>query len=560
MSRFEEGVKVGALKVLTDVAGEINAAVVVEFVKPRLYIETWPRFINCFVNELCFSYIKVFNHLPVPIDIQLLVLPKGLEIGKYAEMAEERFNATKSLCENSAEFENCESKMNEEILTVKNANKQHPQFIKNQESEVGIFQALKQSLFLDKTQLNTQNSLKNTQSYFVSNINTIRIPSKTSKILGPIMFQPLSNLDENLSLILRNNYTIIEPINIKAYVGYSKLSFTKQNNYMFNGKDYTNPKGFIRKELSKLVFEATKDELNSFLISKTALLTPKIVRGFELQNQGNIDVTIKSIMLEGNQCEFENFALKDCFKSFILKPQEFLNIQIVFTPFISFNSKTVKLFVFANDEILSFNLEAEVSDDTNFDVFFYENGEIVLLIGIGFTIALIILVFQITCETPVYFRSISTKDTQSICLGKIFTKKYSPPVHFSNKDFFVPLKSEISKIEQACHPLPGKKRVKVRRTLINAKIEKADDLKANKNLVRFPEIFANNKLLVGKKNKKKTSDDPAPHPKEIVPSKADEDFFIDSYKTNNVFFGRISNKNSFCQNSSNHELLDNLLD
>ena len=100
-------------------------------------------------------------------------------------------------------------------------------------------------------------------------------------------------------------------------------------------------------------------------------------------------------------------------------------------------------------------------------------------------------------------------------------------------------------ISEVVQPVKNRKKVKIRRNLANAIVQKAEGSKNSKNLVQLPEVIANNKLLIEKKIRRNKADEPAPTPKEITKStEPDEDFYIDSYKMHNVLFGGISDRES----------------
>jgi hypothetical protein len=588
---WENGEKIGDLTVVTDISGEIDVPVFIGFKKPQLIIDSWPKFDYCSVGEICTGYFKIHNPLPVPMTLQLLVVPDFM----FSELRQYDCNKHTPNNENADdEFENinnpekdikkieCVLKSNDEISIIKTSTEKKPRVLPSDIKENTWVKTLKRALFEDEKKMcslkpdwKTPNSIyeawDQTQSHFIGGKNVVTIPSRSSKVIGPVYFQPITAGQHNLSLMVRNNYTLIEGMSIKANVGYSKLVVMKRNTYHFNGKDYVLHKASVRREMQKLIIDVSSEELSKFIVGNQMILNPVFVRGFELQNSGNVDFEVNRLVFEGNLCELDGYFLKDCGKSFLLRPSESINIEITYTPSTSLAIRSIELWVVSNHGVSSFIIETRIPEDFNLDIFLSRWGEESLIIALATTITLFLMVFKHNNYiVTTHYKSKSSKDLPEISIGRYFSKKYSQPIFFTQKEL-IPIQPEPVKVETSSvieindtvQPIKSKKKVKIRRNLVNTVIQKAEDVKLTKNTQQLPEVIATNKLLIDKKIKRPPSDDPAPKPKEIIKViDPDEDFYIDSYKTNNILFGGISDRESvsLAELTQDSDPLDNLLD
>lgn len=340
---------------MTDV-GEIKSTVRITVKVPHLIIETQSKLSMCKVYETCTFNVRIYNPLKVPLAVQLLVAPDHFlpDFKKYDcanhktfDMADEEFE---NIIPDNTRLHNkeCYYKNNEEIALIKQASENKPVHYKKHSSGSSFSRKIIEAFFdSDSNQLRTgyKNIVSNcyekqpkkseetkedfiTQSLFIGDKLSALVPGESSKILGPIFFQPTYTGLHNLSLILKNNYTVIDSHVIKVNVGYTDFVFIRKHAYLFYNNEYLLTRSSVRKELPKLVIDITPDEINRFVIDQFSIFTPIIIRTFELQNIGNIDAEISGVMLEDYSCEKEGFSLHNCGVSFLLKPFEVAVIQI----------------------------------------------------------------------------------------------------------------------------------------------------------------------------------------------------------------------------------------
>ncbi|OMJ86705.1 hypothetical protein SteCoe_11714 [Stentor coeruleus] len=412
---WEDGEKVGSIVVTTDVAGKIEAPVFIGFKKPQMEIDIWPNFDYCSVDETCTSYLKVYNPLQVPIMVQLLAAPDFLqtELKKFdcsnenlhQNYVDDEFENIKNEYDTGLKRRECIIKPTEEIPLIKHATEKHPR--RSQESNLpnqGLLDkilyflnpkdSLSYSNYLNsqneewKSSYTKQNTWQTSQSYFIGGKNIVLIPPKTNKVIGPIYFQPLSQGLHNLSFILRNNYTLIETMNIHTNVAYSKLAFMKRTIYFYNGKEYVVHKTSLRKEQHKLVFDITSDEISKFLIGGSLIVSPIFVRSFELQNVGNIDAEIQGIVFDGDVCEFGGYILIDCNRNFILGSQEGISVQMYLNPAKFFANKNAELQVITSTGRFSIVVESRFPEDFNLDIFVTSCGDETFILTIACIVAI----------------------------------------------------------------------------------------------------------------------------------------------------------------------------
>lgn len=570
---WEEGEKVADLTVSTDVLGDITAPVFIGMKKPSLQIEFFPRFDYCAIGEICTSYFKVYNHLATTIVMQLLVVPEVFysELRKFDcsknyknyEFTDDEFENLNIDLGSIVKREECIVKSSEEIGSIKYATEKKPRVFR----DLGFSEQILEFLWPDDEEIKNKGLKDSTQSYFIGGKNFYVVPAKTSKVIGPVYFQPLVAGSQNLSFLLRNNYTVLEKVTVPAIAGNSKIAFMKRHLYYYIGKDYSLYKSSLRKELNKLVIDVTVEEIHRFRIRKDLFLFPIFIRVFELQNIGNLDVHIKKITFEGGLCELNGYILHDCANEILLKPQEFLNLQISYSP--SYNTHSVQLWVFTNIDKLTFIIESKLPDDFALDTFLFSYGEETICVTIACSISFLLIFIKFTFFSgSLHFKILRTRNYSEVYPVRFFCKKYSQPIFLTREEEPLEEPAKVLENQEITEKVSvpvnkSRKKVKVRRNIVNTVIQKAEDLKGTKNITALPEIFATNQFLLNKKTKIHKSDDPAPNPKETTQStETDEDFFIDSYKMTNVLFGGNTIRDSYelSELTQNSDPLDNILE
>ena len=573
----EVGEKIGEIKVLTDIAGEIKTQIHINLKKGRLTIETQSKFSICKIFDTCIFNVRVHNPLKIPVVVQLLVAPQYFIADlhkfdcskqyKYNEYIDDEFEGITPENSHIGNAE-CLSKHNDEISVIKISNEKKPSTYVKSIQEPNIFERFASILYgeaLQDSRYHNSNlyddQCKNigelqedwaiNQYLFLGEKIVNIIPPESSKLLGPIIFQPSRTGIHNLSLILRNNYTIIETHSIRASVGFNKLAIMKRNSYSYINGEYMFMSTSIKKESSRLMFDISTEEITKFTANNKPIVNPIIFRTFELQNLGNIDAEIRSITLDDQVCEKNGYRLNNCRQEFLLKPQESIIVEISYYLFQSQLKEKVNLMVFTRDEVLYFPIESNASEDLQINNYIYTWAEEGIILSLGFYISLFFLILRENLLIKNSFcRAKSTKDIHDLVIFKYFCRKYSQPIYFSSQETPIQPEPEVKQTPQVVEPeivqvAKGKKKFKVKRNLDNL-VQKAETGKKNGKLPAVvPEIIATNKFLLEKKKKLMDTNNKDPLPQVIEkPAENDDDFYIDSYKTSNILFGRLSDRES----------------
>ena len=325
----------------------------------------------------------------------------------------------------------------------------------------------------------------------------------------------------------------------------------KRNSYSYINGEYMFMSTSIKKESSRLMFDISTEEITKFTANNKPIVNPIIFRTFELQNLGNIDAEIRSITLDDQVCEKNGYRLNNCRQEFLLKPQESIIVEISYYLFQSQLKEKVNLMVFTRDEVLYFPIESNASEDLQINNYIYTWAEEGIILSLGFYISLFFLILRENLLIKNSFcRAKSTKDIHDLVIFKYFCRKYSQPIYFSSQETPIQPEPEVKQTPQVVEPeivqvAKGKKKFKVKRNLDNL-VQKAETGKKNGKLPAVvPEIIATNKFLLEKKKKLMDTNHKDPLPQVIEkPAENDDDFYIDSYKTSNILFGRLSDRES----------------
>ena len=250
----------------------------------------------------------------------------------------------------SEEFEN-------EIEIVKNlSTRDYNQELKNIEIKKQSFWKKIYSYFLNlyikyylhvsinpeiKKQEEGQNFYLSDQVY--NKIFTIQ-PHQKGK-LGPVTFKPYKSGNVSETIFLKNNLTFLHPIRLLGIGGGAEPSFIPNynknplaNSHVFNNTNF--------------LIEIDEQAFNSELKPKG-----KITKTITIKNIGNLEMKVKNITIDGNQCETNDLKVLQC-EEFTLSPNEKIDIDIEIKPNIN-NYITNKNIYFITD-YQEFNLNVIV--------------------------------------------------------------------------------------------------------------------------------------------------------------------------------------------------------
>ncbi|CAG9323378.1 unnamed protein product [Blepharisma stoltei] len=594
---WKDGEMLGTIKVKCDIIGEIVAAIHVTFGKPSLPISGVTKKYTAELNTKLPIYIKAQNPTDFPLQVQLLIAPdsKMGELKKYEcakhqksiEMLDDEFENIDLQKLESKHYKECALNYQEEIPSIKEANEVRPLPIPKRVKDWSLFGKLKYLLgFHSKSSeylkpkslssvpwypcgedscwcgVNKEEEYRQKYSFFTASKAVTMISPHSSKILGPVYFQPSTLGSYNTSLLLRNNYTLFEEVEIYAEAIGPKLAFTKKN----SEKKFLNGKNGVKKELSLLAIDISLDEIYNTKTNYNPQEELYFIRTFELRNYGNYPVEISEILLAGQACKSSGIEIRNCEGNFILDANEFIDIEIGYTPSFNEISTLLPLWIVTANDIFTIPIEAKIPEGLEYNFILSLKVRHLAKECLFFLLALFgglcFLILRVTVDykkARLCWNLRSSKDSLPAALRRFeIFQRYNSPQFVSTKVELVETKEENSPPPQppvlsAEEEVAEKVEQPIKRKKIRAKkfpstiIQNFDDLssqaKISKAQVSLPQIIATSHLL-NKKTKRHKSvepeehEEPAPTPKDSKTNQSadEEDFFIDSYKMNNELF------------------------
>ncbi|OMJ71855.1 hypothetical protein SteCoe_29826 [Stentor coeruleus] len=597
VNNYEESYFSGEILLITNVGGLTKSSVFGTMKKPILQIRMQTKFSICEIFTICQFYILVYNPLDSPLAVHVQVTPDSFAKSlKNYECHKKKPDSIDDEFENlSAEHsdnlsQECLFSNTEEIFSIKIANEKKIDLNPVVKKTEGLLEKVINMVFYDNdstkndkncccdTENDERNFIcKNPQTLYINDKILTVLPPQTNKLLGPIFFNPTSFYYQNHMLIIRNNYTTLEIFPITMNTGHSDLAITRKFSYYYSQLGYSLHRNSINtetnlkkkqklyyKEYSELQIEISSEDLNRFFLTNSSLLSPILFRIFELNNVGNLDIVIKNIFLDGNQCSAYGYKINPCNIEFLIKPSEYINIEITYFLTQARDNDVNSLHILTESDTFIFPIEIIIIDHMNINNYIYKWAEELYLIVVSSVFALIITTLNYHfSQKSLRYKAKSSKDETQFILQKYFCKNYSQPILFTSQSETVVVPNiqtqeivekittpilEIPKNEETVEDVVVriKKRQKTKRRLLNV-IQSSETVKElKKKSTAQPEIIATNKLLVGKTQKVLDLS----HSNSLTENgerdiHSDDDFYIDCYKTSNLLFAGYNDHESF---------------
>ena len=564
MAHYEGSNRSYEAKIFTDLAGELIASVTLNVKKPALIVTQHQNASICLMKTDCLFKITVRNPIDSPIRLQVYTIPDNYlkTLKKIECLPKKKLNE-----HNDEEFENlaaetqgslCEDSVfpdHEEIKQIKQASEKRL----SQEQVLSslsllekilkfIYHTFINSLITDTKLPDPEDSAKAPQSIFLLDSQVLTIPGHSSRTLGPFIFSPQTQGRHTIPIMLKNNYTIIETVDLHFNSSIKKLAITKKSNYNFNDKYYTLQRSLNKKDFQKLPFEVSPEEISRFFINYATMHTPVIFKTFDLQNVGTVDIEVRGVYLNDFACKSRGFEIGNCAKDFVLRPGDIFTVEVSFNLLESWNNDCSKLLVLTDSEEFAFAIDTYLVEGLNLTHFLYVWAEVYYLLCTSFTLGLVVACLRHgLMNTKRYFDVRTTKDVNSAVFQQYFCKKYSQPIMFTTAEEIIQVpEKQVKEVlnEPAPAPAPVKKirkNFKVSKNLAN--VVQASELEKKQTRV-MPEVIATNKFLVdrNKKSKRIQHFNSLPEEKDksafqdLEADQEEDDFFIDAYKNTNRLF------------------------
>ena len=159
------------------------------------------------------------------------------------------------------------------------------------------------------------------QSFFLQeNIsqNIYRIQPHQNFTIGPIIFKPYIKGKITNTLFLKNNLSILYPIKLKGEGGSGQITFL---NYLGVIKDKKS-EGF--NNTNYIV------EINREIYENKMKYNNNLTRTIIINNSGNLPLIIKSITVDGNECQTDDLKIIQC-REFLIDVGESMEIDFEIT-------------------------------------------------------------------------------------------------------------------------------------------------------------------------------------------------------------------------------------
>ena len=238
---------------------------------------------------------------------------------------------------------------NNEISIIKNMTYNTDYKSKHQQNNYNIFSRLfsriKNYFSSKKEDLPKFQLYKAKQSFYLQeNIsqNIYRIQPHQNFTIGPIIFKPSYKGKVANTLFLKNNLTILYPIKLKGEGGSGQITFL---NYYGETRDkkselFNNNSNFII-DINRDTYENKMKYINN------------LTRTVTIYNSGNLPLIIKSITVDGNECQTDDLKVVQC-REFLIDVGE--TMEIDFEVNTNFNSKITNRIVKFQSEFQVFEL------------------------------------------------------------------------------------------------------------------------------------------------------------------------------------------------------------
>ena len=205
------------------------------------------------------------------------------------------------------------------------------------------------------------------QAFFLSPLSQSPqyIPSHSSMLLGPVVFQPSALGVHSGTLIVRNNVTGVEVVELRGETEFGRVAFERETicrraQHIPATTRYTN-----LQEMSTLSFEVSKIDITSqqLLHSGIRKLPESIefTHIYEARNVGNSPLTVTKILVEGVSCSLKGFTVANCLERVSLLPGETMAVNVTYESSFLQNEMTVRLWIVT--EFDAFYIPLELSID-----------------------------------------------------------------------------------------------------------------------------------------------------------------------------------------------------
>ena len=241
------------------------------------------------------------------------------------------------------------SEFNNEIGIVKNMTFNTDYKVKHEQNNYSIlsklFSKIKNYLSSKNEKLPNFKINEAKQSFFLQeNIsqNIYRIQPHQNFTIGPIIFKPNKKGKVSNTLFLKNNLTILYPIKLKGEGGSGQITFL---NYYGETK---NKKSDIFNNNTNFIIDINRDTYENYM-----KFINNLTRTVTIYNNGNLPLIIKSITIDGNECQTDDLKIIQC-REFLIDVGETMEIDFEINT--NFNSRITNRVVKFQSEFQVFEL------------------------------------------------------------------------------------------------------------------------------------------------------------------------------------------------------------
>lgn len=308
------------------------------------------------LKTLVQRHILVHNPTSSPLLIQFHVLPNDIE-----SMLWHGCNTTKTLvsafdlddeeCENCQEAASpwCSSDL-EEVEIVRNLSSQLPPAVPSDLSvldkvafQLRSHRREKPSFRLDalprykygkgewvlqSPEVNGYMLQRGVQGFFLAGRarNAVVIAPGQSETIGTVCFEANAIGDYRGKLLIRTNASIYDALDLSAEAQYARIAFRREISHR-----QSRPK--VRSsapDMSTLDLSVLEEDVSQQIdrITERLPAVVKVTKYFEAENVGTTELRIAKILLNGHSCSLMGLTIEDCEQTFVLQPNQTMEIAI----------------------------------------------------------------------------------------------------------------------------------------------------------------------------------------------------------------------------------------
>lgn len=200
---------------------------------------------------------------------------------------------------------------------------------------------------------------KGVQGFFLAGQarNAVLIAPGQSKVIGTVSFEATAIGEYRGKLLIRTNASIFDVIDLTAEAKYARIAFRREISYQ-----HSRPK--VRAsapDMSSLDLSILEEDLRDQVDRTTQRLpsSVKVTKYFQAENVGTTELRISKVLINGKFCSLMGLSINNCDQTYILKPNQTLELAISYE--FTFVQRELQAFLWVFTEEDGFYLPLKVN-------------------------------------------------------------------------------------------------------------------------------------------------------------------------------------------------------